>query len=155
MFWCTPTNGCERRQLSGLVVRYNDLFEKSYAISACLDMENRDGPEPELLLESPGETPLVIEHKTVVWPKQYHRDHHNEHVIADNLHSLLGEAFQDDFYVLTLWAESLAGQRTLSCQALGSANRRRCFAGPTSVHIPRWYPWPNITVALTFGSICS
>ena len=113
MFWCTPAGNCERHQLLGLVVRYNDLFEKSYAISACLDVENRDEPEPELLLEAPGETSIVIEHKTVAWPKRYHREHHNEHVIADDLHALLDESYQDDFYVLTLWAKSLAGQRTL------------------------------------------
>ncbi|MYC37262.1 MAG: hypothetical protein F4X66_10185 [Chloroflexi bacterium] len=111
MFSCTPASGCERRHLNSLVVRLNGLWGKSYEVSACLDMDNRNEPEPELLLEAPGEPPIVIERKSVSWPKEFLRDHNNEHAIADDLLERLSATYQDDFYLLTLWSGNLVGQR--------------------------------------------
>lgn len=111
MFSCTPADRCERRHLSSLVVRLNGLWGKSYEVSACLDMDSRNEPEPELLLEAPAEPPIVIERKTITWPKEYLRDHNNEHAIANALFARLDNTYQDDFHVLTLWSDSLVGQR--------------------------------------------
>ena len=67
MFWCFPPGGkCEWRHLSRFVDDYNSTYEKAYTRSACLDVERRNTKEPELLLESPKDTPIVLEHKTVV-----------------------------------------------------------------------------------------
>ena len=111
MFSCTPASGCERRHLNSLVVRLNGLWRKSYEVSACLDMDSRNEPEPELLLEAPGEPPIVIERKSVAWPREFLRDHNNEHAIADDLLARLSGTYQDDFYVLTLRSASFVGQR--------------------------------------------
>ena len=61
VFWCFPTTTqCEWSDLRGFVDQYNASYGTSYTRKACLDVEIRDRKAPELLLESPGETPIVM-----------------------------------------------------------------------------------------------
>ena len=116
IFSCFPPEGkCEWSHLRDFVERYNSTRGKSYTLAACLDVEERSEKEPELLLKASGETPMVIERKSVVWPRdEYFSDHSNEH----DLHDLfvrrirsLGNPFTDSAYQLTVNARSLKGKK--------------------------------------------
>ena len=93
---------------------YNSVYGKVYTRSKCLDVERRNTKEPELLLEAPGETSIVLEHKSVVWPTRHLADHHNEHhlfgVFKHRL-DLLGNPFKDSAYQLRISANALKGKR--------------------------------------------
>ena len=67
--------------------------------------------EPELLLEAPGEIPIVIEHKSIVWPSDYLSDHRNEHHLQECISGLLGDVFNDSLYQLTVHEEFLKGKK--------------------------------------------
>lgn len=98
--------------------QYNSTYEKAYTRSACLDVENRNTKEPELLLEAPGETPIVLEHKTVVWPPTYLSDHSNEHEFSRRMTSSLVGQFNNEAYLLSVNAVSLKGSRKREVLAL-------------------------------------
>lgn len=111
IFGCfPPQEKCEWSHLKSFVDQYNTKFGKVYTRSACLDVEERNKKAPELLLEAPGETSIVLEHKSVVWPTKHLSDHHNEHHLGDRLHILLSDLFQDSVYQLAVDAESLKGK---------------------------------------------
>ena len=79
-----PQEKCEWFHLREFVDRYDTSREKAYTLTACLDVEGRSDKEPELLLNAPEETPIVIERKSVVWPREeYFSDHRNEHDLHD------------------------------------------------------------------------
>ena len=106
-----PEEKCEWSHLRDFVDRYNSSRGKAYTLTACLDVEGRSEKEPELLLEAPGETPMVIERKSVVWPRgEYFSDHRNEHdlhdLFVDRIRSL-GNPFTDSAYQLTVNGRSL------------------------------------------------
>ncbi len=114
IFSCFPASKkCEWRDLIGFVNHYNNISQKAYRRSKCLDVELRNQKEPELLLEAPGEVPIVIERKSVVWPSEYLSDHANEHdlyhTFVDRIR-LRGNLFSDSAYQLTVNAESLRGK---------------------------------------------
>ena len=159
IFSCFPPDGkCEWNHLSGFVARYNDMFGTTYRRSACLDVETRDEKEPELLLEAPGESPIVIERKSVVWPHEYFSDHRNEHDLrrffVDKVRSA-GNPFSHSAYQLIVDAESLKGKTKkqfrnlrkrsppLFCQTNAPRNRQaaspagRQFRGVSALFYPR------------------
>ena len=90
---------------------YNSTYEKAYTRSACLDVERRNTKEPELLLESPEDTPIVLEHKTVVWPLDYFSNHRNQHDLHGRIVSLLKDDFNKAAYLLSVNEASLNGRR--------------------------------------------
>ena len=116
IFTCfPPQEKCEWFHLREFVDRYNSSRGKAYTLTACLDVEGRTNKEPELLLSAPDETPIVIERKSVVWPREeYFADHRNEHdlhdLFVDRIRSL-GDPFTDSVYQLTVNAGSLKGKR--------------------------------------------
>ena len=116
IFSCFPAEEkCEWFHLREFVDRYNSSRGKAYTLTACLDVERRSEKEPELLLNAPEETPIVIERKSVVWPREeYFSDHRNEHdlhdLFLDRIHSL-GNPFTDSAYQLTVNARSLKGKK--------------------------------------------
>ena len=65
-----PQEKCEWFHLREFVDRYSRSVGKAYTLTACLDVEGRSDKEPELLLNAPEETPIVIERKSVVWPRE-------------------------------------------------------------------------------------
>lgn len=108
IFWCYPPSGkCEWAHLRDFVAQFNCLRGKSYRLSKCLDVEIRDEKQPEVLIEAPGEIPIVLERKSVVWPPQYFSDHSNEHNVFQRILELIGSSFQDTVYQLTIGAASL------------------------------------------------
>ena len=114
IFSCFPPDEkCEWNHLSGFVARYNDMFGTAYRRSACLDVETRDEKEPELLMEAPGENPIVIERKSVVWPPEYFSDHRNKHDLlrffVDRVPSA-GNPLAYSAYQLIVDEESLKGK---------------------------------------------
>ena len=111
IFSCFPPQGkCEWAHLKGFVDQYNIVFGKAYTRSACLDVDERNEKEPELLLEAPWETPIVLEHKSVVWPPKHLSDHSKEHHLFERICDLLSNIFKDSVYQLNVSAESLKGK---------------------------------------------
>ena len=86
IFTClTPRSKCEWSDLRHFVDNYNKAQGTAYKLSKCLDVENRTGKEPEVLLEAPGEIPIVLERKSVVWPANHGREHSTVHYVFDCL----------------------------------------------------------------------
>ena len=116
MFSCLPPdNGCEWADLREFVSRFNKLRGKAYYRSACLDKERRNTKEPEVLLEAPGEDPIVIERKSIVWPpgNEYLADHHKSHQLLDDFVRRLNQRdnpFTEFPYQLTVKARDLKGK---------------------------------------------
>ena len=138
MFSCLPPQGkCEWRHLQGFVQRFNSLYEKSYYRSQCLDVEIRDSPQPELLLDAPGEISIVVEHKSIVWPKHLLADHSNEHIFGDRIISLLNNAFNETAYNLTVNAESLHGKNKREVVKLGEQIANTILSNLTVAKLPR------------------
>ena len=114
IFSCLPPpNKCEWVHLRDFVDQYNSTLNKEYYRSRCLDKENRNEKQPEVMLAAPGEISIVVERKSVVWQSGYLRDHENEHkfqeFLEDTIHSH-GSLFKDAPYQLTINAESLSGK---------------------------------------------
>ena len=112
VFWCFPSRSkYEWADLRGFVAQYNAINGTAYERVACLDVETRDRKAPELLLESPGEIPMVIERKSVVWPRDYLSDHGNEHPLYALRPDALDGVFVDAAYQLTVDGNYLKGKR--------------------------------------------
>ena len=104
IFLFPSTRKCEWYHLKDFVGSYNRGRGIAYTLKACLDVEGRSDKEPELLLNAPGEIPVVIERKTVVWPRdEYFSDHRNEHDLLDMFLDRVrshGNPFTDSVYQL-------------------------------------------------------
>lgn len=137
MFPCLPPHGkCEWRHLQGFVQRFNSLYEKSYYRSQCLDVEIRDSPQPELLLDAPGEISIVVEHKSIVWPKHILEDHSKEHCFGDCVTRLLNDTFNDSMYRLTVYAESLHEKNKKEVGNHGEQIACAILADPITAKLP-------------------
>ena len=106
-----PEGPCEWQHLRGFVSHFNATHGKSYSRSACLDVANRKGKEPEVLLEAPGETPIVIERKFIAWPSDYLANHGNEHIFDDLILARLSDKFSDSAYRLAVHERDLKGKK--------------------------------------------
>lgn len=110
---CLPpkaTARCEWQHIAGFVSHFNDTHGKSYALSTCLDVVNRAGKEPEALLVAPGETPMVIERKSVGLDDHF-RDHGNEHIFRQAIFERLRNSFNDALYLLSVHERHLHGKK--------------------------------------------
>ena len=137
MFPCLPPQGkCEWRHLQGFMQRFNALYGKSYTRSQCLDVEIRDSPQPELLLEAPGERPIVVEHKSVVWPRQILAAHSNGHHFGDHVLDLLRDAFNDSTYELTVLDESLHGKSKKEVAQIGDQIADTILSNQSAAKLP-------------------
>jgi len=112
MFWCLPPSGkCEWANLKEFARQFNEQYGSEYRLSRCLDVSDNSRPQPEVLLEAPGEIPMVIERKAVVWPPDYFKYHRTEHEFRDLfLHQISGQ-FDGDLYALRVQADSLRGNK--------------------------------------------
>src|SRR6185295_1465472 len=84
---CLPeSGGCERAQTDPFVDHLNDIEKSDYQHVACLDVIDRNSPQPEALYidESTGER-LVIERKNIVWPSDYAQRHKQDHLLGERL----------------------------------------------------------------------
>ena len=116
IFSCLPPDSkCEWADLKRFVVQYNDTQDAAYQRAACLDVEKRGMKMPELLLEAHGERPVVIERKSVAWPREeYFADHRHEHELAslvvDRIHTD-NDSFAYSSFQLTLYTYALQGKK--------------------------------------------
>lgn len=125
LFSCKPPpQKCEWDILRNFVAHYNRVYDKSYTHSECLDRNNSTEPEPELLLEAIGETPIVLERKAVVWPYLYIRDHSNEHLFFDIIQDLLGNEFRDNPYRLLIGAIYLKSKKKKEIEKMAQSIAR-------------------------------
>ncbi len=142
---CFPSSiKCERYNLADFISHYNSVNGTNYEWRACLDVENRTRKEPEGLLEAHGETPIVIERKSVAWPPDYFSSHSREHQIFD-LAGELVKHFDDGVYQLTINSDDLKehdkravnGIASRIAQILESDIERAKKGGRSSIPI-RW-----------------
>jgi len=84
---CLPEpGGCERSRTDAFVAYLNQLEGSRFTLRASLDRLHRNSPQPEALYSDSGNgAELVIECKSVVWPRDYAARHRNDHIIADAL----------------------------------------------------------------------
>lgn len=81
----------------------NRVEGTEYVHQACLDRLIRDRPQPEALYEDPRTgAALVVERKSVVWPRDYAERHARDHLVVDRLWSELPRRVADGHYVLHL-----------------------------------------------------
>ena len=119
VFCCFPPGSkCEWAHLSGFVAQYNRKNDKTYTRTACLDVVEHRTKQPELLLEADGETPMVIEHKAIVWPPAYFSDHHNEHLLGQLVAGSVGNFFSDSVYKLEVYENSLKSKKKRQVEKL-------------------------------------
>lgn len=132
LFHCVPdTGGCERRNLEGFPGQFNSMFGTNYRFSRCLDVENRIDKMPELLLEAPGLTPIVLESKVVAWPRDYCLRHRRLHIFANQFAECLKER-SDRFggapFRLNISSYSLEGLRKYEVKSLAEELGQRIHA---------------------------
>lgn len=101
---CLPDSGaCERRFTEPFVESLNGLDSSSFVHKACLDREIRDRPQPEALyVDRITGLRLVIERKTVAWPKDYIELHQADHYLVTQLLLLLDPLVKDGYFLLEL-----------------------------------------------------
>lgn len=95
-----PSSKCEWSIIFRFVEEFNSLNGTSYRLSKCLDLEYRESKQPEVLLESKDHIPMVVERKTVLWPKNYLSDHMNFHYFSGRVSKVINSLFQDNVYGL-------------------------------------------------------
>lgn len=90
---CMPeSGGCERHRTEPFVNYFNQAFNWNFIHRACLDRLYRDSKQPEALYSDARHgVDLVIERKSIVWPRDYAARHSNDHLIADTLLQELSE----------------------------------------------------------------
>ncbi len=113
MFHCLPSNTkCEWIKLRSFVKQFNDKFNTDYTLAKCLDVFDRNGKQPEILLDCPNKKSMVIEHKVIVCPNDYLKFHRTEHEFGDFFFERLDLAsFKDNLYILELNSKQLRGNK--------------------------------------------
>lgn len=82
----TQIAGCERHSLVPLINEINALEGRNYVATECLDQSERSAPMPEVLyLDEVAGAEMVIERKSLIWPRDYARLHSSMHSLADML----------------------------------------------------------------------
>jgi hypothetical protein len=108
MSWCYPPKSrCEWKSLRRFVEHYNKAYGRDYGLKRCLDVQNRQRKEPEVLLEDGRRSRMVIERKCICWPRDYVRWHSKEHLVYEEIRKRMAEAFDDGLYLLELHAKDL------------------------------------------------
>lgn len=99
---CLPSpSKCEWAELKYFVQHYNEDGNASFQHECCLDLSG--GPSaPEVLCRDNAQTTMVIERKTLVWPRNYVQAHKAWHVVADEISRLLNPCMQNSAFALTL-----------------------------------------------------
>lgn len=124
-----PACKCEHIILRRLIVDYNELCDGVYTRIRRPEVEERNRPEPELVLYGPEEgsevTPVAIERKSVVWPVNSHlANHRNSHDLLRHVQSRVcskDESFIDGLYQLRFAESSMQGLRSGETQQIGNA----------------------------------
>lgn len=101
---CLPeSGGCERQRTDPFVSHLNWLEGTNYVHKACLDVIDRNTPQPEALyVDEDSGASLVIERKNLVWPPEYAVGHKNDHFLVDLVTEGLRDLISDDPHELQL-----------------------------------------------------
>lgn len=97
VFECFRDSKCEwEKGLSDFTNQYNRMFCKGYRLSRCLDVsaDNRNTPQPEVLLEANDEPSIVVECKKIVYPANYFEDHRKWHTFYDSFSKAFHESLK-------------------------------------------------------------
>lgn len=94
---CFPqSGGCEHRRILPFIAHVNELEESDYQLESCLDIEQRNSPQPEAIYRDSTGRGMVVERKSVVWPLNYaelhNADHYLANVLAETLRPIVGDA---------------------------------------------------------------
>lgn len=103
-FNCFRDGKCEwNKGLKDFAAQFNEIYSKDYSLSKCLDIAGNK-KQPEILLESSGNKPIVIECKKIVYPKNYYQQlRHIDnffHYFKIGFEADLKFILPQDFYVL-------------------------------------------------------
>lgn len=127
-----PDSGrCERVYVEPFVRFLNSECGTAYKFKACLDVQDRVNPQPEILYVDDqlpkGLKNLVVERKSIVWPKDHAKHHSSFHVVADMVEKPLSGLLGDAPYLLTLPGPIRGTKseiRGLGLQILSEAEKR-------------------------------
>ncbi len=145
IFSClVPSGHCEWFHLRDFVASFNAMNGTSYTWSACLDVygEGDQNPDqtpkrPELLLECEGEAPVVIERKSVVWPRMHQRDHSKEHQLLGDVANIVREQVNDGLYQLSFYEADLEGKSRKQVRAFAKQISSLIVANHAAAKSPR------------------
>lgn len=88
---CFPeSGGCEHGRLVPFIAHLSEAENTQWKHSVCLDIEDRNEPQPEVLYENTSGLRLVVEKKSVMWPLDYAKGHAADHYLADKVQEKLG-----------------------------------------------------------------
>jgi hypothetical protein len=104
MMTCLPqSGGCERPFTDAFVDHLNSTEGAQYVHCACLDVVDRQHPQPEALyVDSERNVQLVIERKSISSPADYAQRHSNDHFVSDLFEKALKDLPLDDLYEVSL-----------------------------------------------------
>jgi hypothetical protein len=101
-FGCLPpSNENEWCNLSRFVDIYNFTYGKRYVPASFPENDNRNSPEPEILL-SDGDSKMVIERKVFPFPYSHIREHQLWHEFSNKIFEKLSGIFSDNLYVFEI-----------------------------------------------------
>lgn len=101
-----PKSKCEWRKLQLLVENYNEKYRTNFALEECLDVKERNSPQPEVRLSDENiKKHMVIEHKSINWPPDRCKKHNVFHETCDQVCQGIGNEYNDDFFILDFGGE--------------------------------------------------
>ena len=132
---CLPeSGGCERQRTDPFVDHLNWLEGTNYVHKACLDVIDRNNPQPEALyVDEDSGASLVIERKNLVWPPEYAVGHKNDHFLVD----MVTEGLRD---LVSRPSRLVTRPSTLKSPAQAEVHRFREIRGGMTVG------WPTLGV---------
>ena len=111
---CLPTsNKCEWVKLQPLVVEYNKIYGTDFKLIKCLDIKERQRPQPEIRLKDEvTEDYMVIEHKSIVWPRDKAKKHKVFHEVSECVITEVEAMFCGKPYVLRFFSKVELDRKT-------------------------------------------
>lgn len=99
-FRCFRDGKCEwTKGLQDFTFQFNEAFGKDYSLSKCLDVsDDKTRKQPEVLLEFPGDKPMVIECKKIVYPPNYYKNHRYFHNFFDDFRASYEEKLKPQLH---------------------------------------------------------
>lgn len=111
---CIPPNlreECEWFELRDFVRHYNEFCGTAYELEKCLDVNSPgSSPQPEVLISSKNDRPMVIERKSVVWPSDHVQGLKKERAFASVLSGQLSPFLQDSSYALEVDSSEISAR---------------------------------------------
>lgn len=126
LFCCLPDDvKCEPFILRDLLRKLIEAESGAYSRIRCLDREERNQKEPELLIDGTDVVPIVVERKSVAWPSEsYYSDHRNSHALVSHFGRYVSEnkdPFQNGLYKILVQERSLKKKRKQEIKRIAQA----------------------------------